>query len=187
MRIAEKKIYKFEELSDEAKQKAIDWYRSGNEFYDDYIIDDAKAIARLFGLEIAEIYYSGFYTQGSYTSFTGTYRYKSGALKIVNDYTGGTDSELLGIVKALQEIQRKSFYGIFCRIGQFRQAMSFDVEVERQTYSGMEDDLKKTLSEFAQWIYSKLEKEYEFTNADEQISESIIANEYEFDENGKRN
>ena len=35
------------------------------------------------------------------------------------------------------------------------------------------------------WIYRALEKEYEYQNADEQIGENIIANVYDFTEDGE--
>lgn len=38
---------------------------------------------------------------------------------------------------------------------------------------------------FADWIYRQLETEYDYQNSDEQVDESIIANEYEFTEEGK--
>lgn len=42
------------------------------------------------------------------------------------------------------------------------------------------------MREFADWIYSRLEAEYEYQNADEQVDESIRINEYEFAEDGNR-
>jgi hypothetical protein len=42
------------------------------------------------------------------------------------------------------------------------------------------------MRDFADWIYSQLEKEYEWQNADEQVDDTIRANAYEFDEDGAR-
>lgn len=46
MQIIETKVYSFDELSDEAKEKARDWYRKGGLDYEgwDFILEDAKRI-----------------------------------------------------------------------------------------------------------------------------------------------
>ena len=47
-----------------------------------------------------------------------------------------------------------------------------------------EDEVQTLLRDFADWIYARLEEEYEYRTSDEQVEESIRANEYEFDEDG---
>jgi hypothetical protein len=42
------------------------------------------------------------------------------------------------------------------------------------------------MRDFADWIYDQLRKEYEYQMSDEQVDETLIANEYEFDEDGDR-
>ena len=42
-----------------------------------------------------------------------------------------------------------------------------------------------TMRDFNRWIYKRLLAEYEWLIADEQVEESIIANEYEFTEEGR--
>jgi len=49
-----------------------------------------------------------------------------------------------------------------------------------------EDDIKKALRDFADWIYRQLEREYEYQTSDEQADEAIRANGYTFTEYGKR-
>ena len=41
------------------------------------------------------------------------------------------------------------------------------------------------MRDFAQWIYDGLEAEYEYRQSDEVIDEAMIANEYEFTEDGE--
>lgn len=48
------------------------------------------------------------------------------------------------------------------------------------------DDLRECLADFSRWIYRNLEKEYDYQNSDEAVEEAIIANEYEFTEDGER-
>lgn len=49
-----------------------------------------------------------------------------------------------------------------------------------------EDDLKEAAKDFMRWIYRQLEKEYEYQNSDEQVDETLRANDYLFSEEGKR-
>ena len=45
----------------------------------------------------------------------------------------------------------------------------------------MQTDL---MNDFNDWMYYRLRDEYEYLTSDEAVAESIIANEYEFDEDG---
>jgi hypothetical protein len=49
-----------------------------------------------------------------------------------------------------------------------------------------EETLIELARDFMNWIYKQLEKEWEYQNSDEQVEESIRANEYEFLEDGTR-
>lgn len=49
-----------------------------------------------------------------------------------------------------------------------------------------EDALIEAAKDFMRWIYSQLEKEYEYQNSDEQVDEMLRANEYLFTESGSR-
>ena len=48
------------------------------------------------------------------------------------------------------------------------------------------DDASQIVSDFAGWIYRRLEQEYEYQMSDECVDEGIRVNEYEFDEGGER-
>lgn len=193
MRTETVKVFKFEELSNPAKENAREWYRqasAGDSFYAECTIEDAKEIASLMGIEIDKIYYSGFSSQGDGASYTGHYQYKKGALQAVKSYAS-QDTELHRIAAELQDIQRKSFYGLNCRIRQsgfyhHEMTMHFDIDIEidQQSYDGMEHDIAEALRDYARWIYKRLEESYEWENSDEIVSENIMANEYEFTEDG---
>ena len=47
-----------------------------------------------------------------------------------------------------------------------------------------EDDVIQLLRDFADWIYRRLEEEYEYQTSEEAVAESMAANEYEFYEDG---
>ena len=187
-------VYGYDELSPEAQEKARDWFRSaseGDNFYSEYVIEDAKTIGALMGITIDEVYWSGFWSQGSGACFIGSYRYAKGAIKAVKAYAP-QDAELHRIAEALQYIQRKNFYALIARVahrGHYRHSgcMSVDVENSSDKYRATpEDDVTELMRDFADWIYKQLEVAYEWENSDESVSENIRRNEYTFTESGKR-
>lgn len=202
-------IYKFDELSDEAKQTAIDSHRSWNvqdfEWWGSSFETFAEA-AGLFGLDIRQtrkslmgggyrydptIFFSGFFSQGDGACFEGHYTYKKGALKATKR-AFPADSELLRIVQDLQSLQQRNFYQLTATAkhrGHYNHSGCMDITVDRADGKAVSDDdeenLKQLMRDFADWIYSNLEKEYEYLTSDEAIAESLRANEVEFTEDGQ--
>ena len=209
MRTQTTTVYKFDELSDEAKQTAIDSNRSWNvqdfEWWDSSFESFADA-AELFGLDIRQtrkslmdgtfrrdpaIYFSGFSSQGDGACFDGYYTHKKGALKATKQAFPG-DSELLCIVRDLQTLQQRNFYQLTATTkhrGHYNHSGCMDITVDRADGKAVSDDdeesLKQLLRNFADWIYSSLEKEYDYLTSDEAIAESLRVNEVEFTEDGQ--
>lgn len=78
MRIIETTVYKFEELSEPAKEKAREWYRYATncdfvDFHAASAIEDFCEIASKIGFSIDsdDVHWSGFWSQGDGASFTG--------------------------------------------------------------------------------------------------------------------
>ena len=200
-------LYKFDELSPEAQQHALEQQSQfESEVFDpEFVYDDAATIADLFGLDICQtretrmngehyyaptIHYSGFCYQGDGACFEGTYSYKAGALKAVK-YHAGQDQELHRMVEALQEIQKKNFYQLTARTkhsGHYYHSGCMSVDVERSDDKEMTADAEETviecLCDFADWIYTQLENEYDYRTSEEACREAIEANDYEFTEKG---
>lgn len=188
-------IYKYEELSDDAKEKARDWNRKNDDdnFWSECVIDDAKEVAALMGWEIDKVYYRGFWSQGDGACFEGTLRYNKGCAKLVAAYAP-LDKELHRIAKAWQDLQRQNFYALRATVkhrGHYYHEMctEFDCEDTRHNYGWLqnpeaEDDVEEIARDFMRWIYKRLEAEYEYSVSDEVVAENIIANEYEFTEDG---
>jgi len=202
MRILETEVYKFEELDARAKEKARAWYRKSAFDYEwwEFVYDDAEAIAALLGIEMAHkskhtpaIYFSGFSSQGDGACFEGDYAYKPGAPNAVRDYAP-QDDELYKLAVRLQNIQRPRFYHLVAstkQSGFYNHSGCMRVDVRNDSDWGActaddEADITQCLREFADWIYRQLEQEYEWQNSDEVVDENIIANEYEFTEDGER-
>lgn len=186
-------IYTFDELSEQAKEQARDWYRegmAGDSYWHECVIDDAKTIGTIFGIDIDNVYFSGFSCQGDGASFTGCYRYKKGWRKALRDYVGGNSLPALErIGEALQAAQKPTMYSGTARIstsGRYCHAwtMQFDCDVAYGNYGDFELTLSEALRDYANWTYRQLESDYNYQNSDEAVDESIKSNEYEFDESG---
>lgn len=186
----ETKVYAWSELSESAKDYAREQYREHNLEYQwwDSTYDDAKTIGALFGLRIDNIYFSGFWSQGDGACFEGGYQYKRGALKAVMEYAP-KDTELHGIVARLQEIQRRAFYGLYAsckQSGHYSHSGCMRVNVDndsRDISEEEEDNITDELRLFADWIYSRLEAEYEYLQSDECIDEYLA--DFEFTSEGE--
>lgn len=209
-------IYKFDELSDKAKEKARDWLRP-LQFSDssdwEFVYDDAATVGALIGIEIDRrtyktigggtgseptIYFSGFSSQGDGACFEGDYSYAKGGLKALKQHIGGEsdgDKTLINIAERLQNLQRKHFYRLEARMrhsGHYNHSGCMSVDVTRadtrDDFPGedAEIELKQTMRDFADWIYRQLEAEYEYRISDEQLDDAMQANEYTFDINGNR-
>lgn len=209
MRTIETKLYQFDELSEDAKEKAREWFR-GLLFSDsndwEHVYADADECAAILGIDIArrnsrnmggginsspEIMFSGFWSQGDGACFEGTYRYKKGAAKAIRQHAP-QDTELHRIADGLQKVQARNFYKLTASMahsGHYMHSgcMSVSVEHADDTWRTVsdEDDIRQLMRDFADWIYSQLHREYDYQTSDEVVDENIRANEYEFTEDGE--
>lgn len=201
-----KTVFSFDELSDKAKAFAIQEHGKflSDEFDPDFTIADTATIADKIGIDLNNItgrtlsgkttfrpaiYWQGFWSQGDGACFEGFYSYRKGALKHVKKYAP-TDTELHQIVSDLQDAQKRCFYAASADCSQYGRYMvqSVDVSIDHivsdETFSAIETDIKQALKAFADWMYGQIKREYEYVTSEQNIIDSIRANEYEFDENG---
>ena len=208
-----RKIYTFDELDDTAKERAREWCRQDQSEYlhldydwFDFIYDYAQRVAEILGIEFdakhiplmdgttrpePKIWFSGFWTQGSGASFEGSYRYARGAAKRIRAYAPN-DKILHGIADDLQSAQKNHLYQLEASCshrGRYYNSGSMAVvgyhrEDSCRDIGDAEITIEEALRDFADWIYKSLEAEYDWLLADEQIDDSIRANEWEFDVDG---
>lgn len=204
MRTVEKTLYKYEELSDRAKQKARECYLEGGLDYSwwEYAYEDFARVAEILGITLSqrsvplmngkcryepEIYFSGFYHQGSGSSFCGTYGYAKGAVAKIKKYAP-QDEELHRIAQGLQDVQRSHFYRLTADITSARdhyiRVEVGDSENPYRDIGEAEDGVRELMNDFNDWMFKCLQDEYEYLTSDEAVEESVVANEYEFDEYG---
>ena len=62
--------------------------------------------------------------------------------------------------------------------------MSIDIEHRYNNYQDVDKFDTDLFRHFADWIYKRLENEWEYQNSDEAVDESIICNGYEFTKDG---
>lgn len=198
-RIVETTVYKFDELSDKAKEKARDWYRElgfDYEWWDDTYAE-AKEIGKAMGITIEDIRFSGFWSQGDGASFTGTYEYAGNAELAVKQYAP-TDEKLHAIAAEfdrLQGLYNGNLHADIRRSNSMNYVHSnmmdcdaYDIDAEgddSQLGAHEEKPLLNNFKSYANWIYTQLESTHEALTSDESVDESITANEYEFTAEGK--
>ena len=202
-------VYQFDELSEQAKKRAREWYREGNcedSFWSECTIDDAKEIGKYMGMEVDKVYFSGFWSQEDGACFEGTWRASDVKVDKLKEYAP-QDKELHRIVDGLAELAKEYPDGYFKvkHRGHYSHSKctSFDVELpceqeedleyDSPEYKALqvklgedEDTLIELARDFMDWIYRTLEKEWDYQNSAEQVDEMIRANEYEFLEDGTR-
>jgi hypothetical protein len=197
MRTIEITAYKFDELQNDAKEKAMDWYRDGNLDYDwwDCVYDSFKEKSKEVGFDVTKMYFSGFWSQGDGAMFE--YDYIDDKLRMLF-----IDSLKLTPMRKQWLINNTTISGKGKHRGHYNHekccAHSIYWEVDNgdlhwstNFYKWIEsfsDELEEYVidlyEELCGDLYSSLEKEYEYLQSDEVVKESIIANDYEFDEYG---
>lgn len=130
--IIETTVYQMEELSDDAKEKARDWYREGAFDHDWYwaVYADFEQICEILGIALASvpvrlhgggtrrkpcIWFSGFASQGDGACFEGDYSYARGCASAIRSYAP-KDQELHRIADALLAIQWSNFFQLSARV-----------------------------------------------------------------------
>jgi hypothetical protein len=212
--VTEQTAYKFDELSDKAKEKARDWYRGHIETGDyDAVIEDAVTIAGILGIDLAprnqrciltgpnprewvdnspSIFWSGFSSQGDGASFDGRYSYAKGCARAIRRHAP-LDTELHRIADELRDLQRPNMYRLTATSkvsGHYSHSGCMNVAVDdgefRQTgWLEIEEKLTRLMRDFADWIYRQLDKENTWLYSDEHVDESIECNDYEFTSEGE--
>lgn len=209
--IIETTVYRLEELSDEAKEKARAWYRDGGFDYDwyDAVYEDFQRIAEIIGINFKtrtvrlmgggvrhepRIWFRGFWSQGDGACYEAHYSYRKNASAEIRSYAP-QDSALHCIADALQAVQRRNFYQLRAEAthrGHYyhEYCMSISVERDSPTCQDMTADAEEVVTEamrdLARWLYRQLECEYEHLNSDSAVDETIVANDYTFTSAGRR-
>ncbi|UXT20410.1 antitoxin of toxin-antitoxin stability system [Agrobacterium tumefaciens] len=209
--IVETIVYRLDELSDVAKEKARAWYREGSFDHDwhDAVYEDFQRIAEILGIlfktrtvrltgggsrQQPRIWFRGFCSQGDGACWEGYYAYRKSASAEIRAYAP-QDEKLHRVADVLQAIQCRNFYQLRAEVshrGHYYHEYCMAISVERAspTWQDMTADAEETvieaLRDLARWLYRQLECEYDYLTSDEAVDETITANEYTFTEAGRR-
>ena len=188
-RIHETTLYKFDELSTESKERAITSFQEDDSYlyydWDEDTINDFTTILELIGYYDITCYFSGFWSQGDGACFSARFSREKRCLQKVKSYCQ-KEEKILDIVEQIQseiplheeyEIKYSGhYYHEYCTnvyyLGDSEKAEQLDerfLELSRQ---------------LMRILYKKLNDEYDYLNSSEAITEFIIANDYEFTEDG---
>lgn len=172
MKIIETKIYTFDELNDAAKEKARDWWRDGSDYaWGDDAIKSIEELAKHFGGKMKD--WSIDWANSSYSSA----RFEMPEM----------ESELiLNLLGQLGTYNPETLKGNGdCKLTGYC-ADEDAIDGFRKAFHAGERDLEKLMqAAFDTWLESA-QSDYEYQNSDEQVGETILANEYTFTETGKR-
>lgn len=189
MKTLQIKAYTFEELSPEAKEKALDWGRDLNTEFDwyQYTIEDWKERLSEKGYMDAEIQFSGFGSQGDGASFTAQ-------IDLVKWININLDTEFLKLLPFIENDEITAYITRIDRHYSHKNTCRARVEVDHRIdlteiqalACGLEAELEKDRLKLCEEIYSELKQEYDDLRRDGAVAETITANEYLFTEDGKR-
>jgi hypothetical protein len=206
MRTVRTKIYKFNELSNEAKQKAIEKYRDNNidyQFSFDEITGSVKKMAELFNLKFGREYTdlrTG-HIEDNILQLSGTRLYKYLMNNYYDDlFTPKYIKIVDKVVKYRQFICKvikgrdKDYTQIYSKNKRTNDCVLTGICYDNDILQPVYDFLKKpskntTFEDIVNDIESAISKtfrnEEEYINSDEYIIEEIEANDYEFMADGK--
>jgi hypothetical protein len=181
----EKTIYKFNELSDKAKEYAIseydhdyDWFDSTYEWY----VEKAEEIG--YCTSAKEMQFSGFWSQGDGASIAGTFNVENW-LKL--NKLGNKYRALLMAAKEYDlevHIRQSGNYVHSRTLCANYDTYYLDDKPYKQLVEVASQMLDQAIT-LSDDMYETLEKEYEYITSEEYFSELADANDYEFTEDGE--
>jgi hypothetical protein len=157
MEIVEVCVYKFEELSDSAKDTARSWFKDGNDYpWWTESLGSIKAFCKEFGVEIKD-YQIGIWGHSYLDTNAENHHFRGRKLK------------------DLKRDQNPTGYCLDCTLW----------ETFHDTWKETGDPLN-AFNEAIHVAVRDIVKDMEYQNSDEAVDEMLIMNDYEFDVDGKR-
>lgn len=206
--------YKFDELSDKAKEKVREWFSPDIDL--SYVIDDFKVKGKALGYRVDDVQYRISYSQGDGASWTGLANIATFAARVPDSDPNYAAYMVLmemmreGWVDDHATITRSSYFynhsgtmgidGVMTRATGFYDEQSaisdgilqgasvmelFENVMTEDFLEDVQVDILTEAKSLADDLYKDLVKAYEWEMSDEHIAECAEINEWLFDENGK--
>lgn len=185
MKIKKVKLYRSDELSEEAKEGAMeevaeeatnwDWYTT--------IEDEFKEkMYNKYGCNVDDIYFTDFYGQGTGACFKGEICMGDYLKKTRRKHIYPNLSKYLKYYNTIIKIEpgRREYEMTFEDEGCFT-----DSEKQGEEYDDLLDEIKGTCEEEADNLLKELQEEYEYLLSEENIKDFCLSNEILFYEDGR--
>lgn len=156
MQVIETIVYTFDELNDQAKEKAREWYRSGFEYpWWSEVQDSLKSFCAEFGVSVLD--------------------YSIGDARREFIKTDATNANFRGL--KFKDFDREAMPTGFCFDCDLRYTFADQFKKNGDALGAFKEALEAFLTSVRDDV------EYQYT--DESVDENIRANDYQFTENGK--
>jgi len=204
MRTISIKAYRYEELSDEAKERVLKEQRHVNVRFNDWhdlIIDAWKCSLEEFAFFAPRIYFSGFYSQGDGACFECDSIYTDKLFEAVkaeiDKFSKGFQDFFKTHEVALSDFMEDYVsFTIETRIHRYCHENTryidwsvYGTDKKSEYFEHFIDEIGEWLEEkrktFCKEIYQQLEEEYENQTSDESVIYTATSDEYEFLEDGR--
>ncbi len=164
------KVYKFNELTNDAKEKAINWYRNSDVMYNEFAWENAIEDAKEIGLKLISL--------DDHRPNEGKFMLAANevAQNILNNH-----GEMCETYKTAKEFMDE-WQPVFCNYMDENHPDYESGESEDKMME-LEDGFLQSLLEDYRIMYNN---DIDYQNTDEYIIEEIEANEYEFTKDGER-
>lgn len=180
-------VYSFDELNEQAKEKARDWYRGCIET-DDFqpTIDSLMENVAKLGFSHVDLYWSVGYCQDDHATLEGRW-IATDCRDFDKIEEEGQPEGFLAIAKEFHELSLLYAEGAFRFVKSRVEIIEHEPELE---YVGEGARImRKFISatkELNKWLYHELRAEDEYLNSPECIDEALISMSYDFLEDGTR-
>jgi hypothetical protein len=195
MRVIETKVYTFAELSDSAKEVALENYREINTHGDWYepIYEGFKEEAEEAGFEVGDIFFSGFYSQGDGAMFEYN-RFNDSILKnFVAQLTIKEEDKVIILSQGDtcgKGIHRGHYYhenscDHYTTLDSTNPDWEYATDLISQHEDAFEEYVIETYKDLCRELFRDLREYYEELTSDDYVQETIEDNEWEFLESGQ--
>ena len=180
---------KFNELSQEIQQRALEEYRYINvedTGWDEPTIEYWVETLENIGFTDVIINYTGFYSQGDGASFTSgemdiekVLRH----LRVYSKYRRYVPSDYMDYYIKVSRISSMYYHENTVMVDDFIRY----TDTENQTNKLYEiiELIRELVKEKSREIYKDLQQDFDYLTEDAQVRETLLINEYDFDENGR--
>jgi hypothetical protein len=189
---------KYQDLPEDRKEQIRNKHREAG-LHDDwweYVYEDAKEIGKQFGLDIEDIFFSGFWSQGDGACYKGSLRFKECEERDLPEEVRGIYRTLHGVRVLLDIVTPDISWRVLVTHGGsyvHEHTMQIDTNISADIDDPIggegtaletilketEEDVAEALRDYARWIYKNLEREHEYLNSDECIDEQLYDEEYD--------